>query len=129
MAEIRKLRSRFRALKSGHLAEEDLGNKLAKPPVLLIVRSLCVSLWAGGVFEASHGFARSSNYQTKGSTIMRKSLAAVLMICVGALAVGCEPATKPAPTKVPTSDLGAPGKPDAPKTTPAPAPTTTPAPK
>jgi hypothetical protein len=67
---------------------------------------------------------------------MRKPLAIVLTLCVGALSVGCEPATKPVEPKVPKSDLGAPAKsdgaksdatkPDATKTTPAP-PTTTPA--
>jgi hypothetical protein len=41
---------------------------------------------------------------------MRKPLAFVLTLCLGALAVGCE-GDKPAPTKVPTSDLGAPAKP------------------
>jgi hypothetical protein len=40
---------------------------------------------------------------------MRKPLALILSICVGALAVGCEQESKPAP-KVPQADLGAPAK-------------------
>jgi hypothetical protein len=59
---------------------------------------------------------------------MRKPLALVLTLCVGAWAVGCE-GDKPAPPKVPTSDLGAPAKPDSAKSDSAkptaPAPTTT----
>jgi hypothetical protein len=58
---------------------------------------------------------------------MRKPLAIVLTLCVGALSVGCDPATKPAEPKVPKSDLGVPAKSDGTKTTPAPAPTTPPA--
>jgi|HubBroStandDraft_2_1064218.scaffolds.fasta_scaffold1457968_2 hypothetical protein len=54
---------------------------------------------------------------------MRKPLALVLTICVGALAVGCEEAKKPE-TKVPTSDLGKAGTP--PKETTTSPPTTTP---
>jgi hypothetical protein len=54
---------------------------------------------------------------------MRKPLALVLTICVGALTVGCEEAKKPE-TKVPTSDLGKAGTP--PKETTTSPPTTTP---
>jgi hypothetical protein len=58
---------------------------------------------------------------------MQKTLALVLTVCVGALAVGCEPEKKPAPN-VPKSDLGAPaGKGDSAK--PAPTSTTPPAEK
>jgi hypothetical protein len=51
---------------------------------------------------------------------MKKLLASALMICMGALAVGCEGEPKPTP-KVPQSDLGEPSK-DVPKTIPTPAP-------
>ena len=57
---------------------------------------------------------------------MRKPLALVLTICVGALTVGCEEAKKPE-TKVPTSDLGKAGTP--PKETTTSPPTTPPAKK
>ena len=61
---------------------------------------------------------------------MRKPLALVLTLSVGAWAVGCE-GEKPATPKVPTSDLGAPAKSDSAKSDSAktgttPAPKTTP---
>jgi hypothetical protein len=56
---------------------------------------------------------------------MRKPLALILTVCVGALAVGCEPEKKPEPTKVPQGDLGAPAK----STTASPPSTTPPAKK
>ena len=55
---------------------------------------------------------------------MRKPLAIVLTLCMGALSVGCDPATKPAEPKVPKSALGAPAKPDGTNKPPPPAPTT-----
>jgi hypothetical protein len=39
---------------------------------------------------------------------MRKSLALILTVCLGALAVGCEPEVKPTKPAVPQSDLGSP---------------------
>jgi hypothetical protein len=59
---------------------------------------------------------------------MRKALALLVTVCVGGLAVGCDPATPPKPAEVPKSDLGAPaGKPDGAKPgSPTTAPETTP---
>jgi hypothetical protein len=46
-------------------------------------------------------------------TTMRKPLALILTIFVGALAIGCEGDVKPKTPAVPKSDLGSPGGPKA----------------
>ncbi len=136
VAEIRKFRTRSRAFRQRLCAAEDSGNKLAKPPLLLIVRSDFRYLGErrGTVCVASRDLlllqpdSRQDHWQilNKGLDTMRKPLALALTICVGALAIGCED-SKPAPA-VPKTDLGAPAKTDGAKTTPSPT-TTAPAPK